>query len=436
MSLVDFCARIAAYQNAEISILDHSPYHEAEDAVVLQSVHSSKGLEYEYVFMIAVDNNNWANAKGNNDRLALPRNLEYVRHTGDSADEKLRVFFVAITRAKSFLYISYSLSDFTGKENDRLKFLDTYEQDDKIISRAIPKEFNAIIPSTSDEITPKEISTKYWLDNYIPNDEVRKNLYRPKVEHFRLSPTHVNTFIDIEYGGPTVFFENYIIGIRGEGGFAVDYGNFIHEVLDQLNKEHLSNEEAYLRYQSLVESSNFDEAEKKDLHDRGAAELPLFLEARGDQYRSTKTDSERSFFSQNIVVDDVLIGGKIDRIEIDEKGKTITVADFKTSKIKYKWNDKDDSIKLKLQLYFYKYLIENSRDYAGYRVTTGRIDFIRPDKNSHIHSLELTFNESENEYFKKIIKAVYYRIKTLDFEPATVDYKTIKDFADSLLYEQ
>ena len=433
LKLADFVAKLEAYENAEIQILDRSPYHESDDAVVVQTVHSSKGLEYEYVFMIAVDNYNWADAKGNTDRLTLPRNLEYVRHTGDSADEKLRVFFVAITRAKAHLLMSFSSSDFAGKNVDRLKFLDTFEQNDKVYSRAIPAAFNEVIPSTSAELEPKDISPSLWFDSYIPDDEVRKNLYKPKVEHLRLYPTQLNTFLDVEYAGPIAFLQSYIIGVPGESNFFMDYGNFVHEIMDKINKENLSNEQAYEHFLKLVDEADMTDDEKRDLRDRGEAEIMKFLEARGDQLRSTKADSERSFFSENIMLDDIPLGGKIDRIEIDEDAKTITVADFKTAKPKYKWDDKNNSVlKYKLQLYFYKFLIEDSKDYKNYKVTTGRIDFIAPGDKGDISPLELEFNDEEASRIKQLIKVVYAHIKALDF-PDVSEFDKILDFANNLL---
>jgi len=430
--LAEFIARLDAYRAAGIQILDRSPYHEAEDAVVVQTVHSAKGLEYDYVFMIAVDNDNWGTAKGNNDKLALPRNLEYVRHTGDSIDEKLRVFFVAITRARAELYMSYSLSDFKERAHDRLRFLDTVEADDKITSRAIPEPYNDMIPSSSDELEPKYLTPDYWFDKYVPSDEVRKNLYRPKVEHFRLFPTQLNTYIDAKYAGPLSFFIGYIIGIRGESNFNIDYGNCIHEVMDQLNKESLSDEDAIKLFNELADKVDATEDAKRDLHDRGNAELPGFLKTFGARLRNVRTDSERSFFTENILLGDTLIGGKIDRIEIDDKSKTITVSDFKTSKPKFKWSDSDGTLNYKIQLYFYKFLIENSRDYAGFRVTKGRIDFISPDNSGFYHSLELEFDDNEAEQVKKLIAVVYQRIKDLDF-PELEEGTTTKAFIDSLL---
>ena len=440
LSLTEFRNVLFAYEAAEMSILNKSPYHESDTAVQLQTVHSAKGLEYEHVFLIAADNKNWSEAKGNTDLITLPRNLEHVRHTGDSADEKIRVFFVAITRAKSQLYLTYSLSDFAGHDADRLKYLDIREQDGSLISHVLPEKYAAVTPANYDELKVADIAPDKWFDNYYPSDEVRRNLLKPYVEHYRLSPTHLNTFIDLRYGnGPSDFLRNYIIGVPGETNFAMKYGSFIHEIMDEINKENLSNEVAMERFMAKIAAADGEEKEKDDLRKRGEQELAKFLAERGDLIRNTKADSERGFFTETITVGDAILTGKIDRIEIDDDHKTITVADYKTGSPKRKWGTTDSTFAYKIQLYFYKFLLENSRDYRNYKVTKGRIDYIAPDQDDDIVSLELTFDEKENAQIKHLIQVVFKHIKTLDFPDTSAALETsnpTKAFFDQLIAEK
>ncbi len=438
--LADFCAMINAYKNAEMKILNKSPYHESDSAVQLNTVHSAKGLEYDHVFLIAADNQNWSDAKGNTDKITLPRNLEHVRHTGDSADEKIRVFFVAITRARAKLYLTYSLSDFAGHDTNRLKFLDERETDDhSIISKVVPEPYNQVIVSHATEISPNDIAPDKWFDNYIPSDETRKNLLKPYVEHYRISPTHLNTFIDLRYGdGPLDFLKYYIIGIPTESNFAMNYGKYIHEIMDEINKENITNEEAYERFMNKIDAADADEKEKSDLKKRAEAELSQFLSERGDMIRNINAESERGFFTETITLGDAILTGKIDRIEIDEEHKTITVSDFKTGSAKHKWSIADNTFAYKIQLYFYKFLLEGSREYQNYKVTKGRIDYISPDEEGDIVSLNLDFNDKEAAEIKHLIQVVFRHIKTLDL-PDTEEAKTksnpTKAFYDQLVNE-
>jgi DNA helicase-2/ATP-dependent DNA helicase PcrA len=444
-NLTDFVNYINAYNDAELAILDSSPYSESESAVVLQTVHNSKGLEYEHVFLIAADNKNWSDAGGNRDLIKLPRNLAFVRHTGDTADEKIRVFFVAITRAKARLCLTYSLSDFAGHEADRLKFLDLREDTHPTtgkkcyFSKIVPEPFNEELVGDMGALDPDSIAPEMWLDQYIPVDETKRNLLKPYVEHFRMTPTGLNTFIDLRYAGPEAFLERYVIGAPSEGNFSADYGNLVHDTMDELNKEQLSNEDAMKRFEKKVDDADATPEEKEDLRKRGKAELATFLAARGDYLRSVKAESERNFSSEGIVLGEVPLTGKIDRIEIDEENKTITVADYKTSTPKSKWGTADNTFIYKIQLYFYKFLIENCRAFQNYKVTKGRIDYISADSDGDIVPLELKFNDKEAEQIKQLIAVVFKHIKSLDFPDTTEAAKSstpTKAFFEQLLAEE
>lgn len=437
----DFCQLVRSYNAAEIQILNKSPYHESDTAVQLQTVHSAKGLEYEHVFLVATDNKNWSDARGNSDQIKLPRNLEYVRHTGDSADEKIRVFFVAITRAKANLYLTYSRSNFAGQDTTRLKFLDEREDDNgNTISKVIPAPFEKVIFSEHEDIDPHYISPNRWLDQYVPTDEVRKNQLRPLVEHYRLSPTHLNTFLDLTYSdGPLSFLRNYIIRVPTETTAALNYGIYIHEIMDEICREKISDDEAIKRFMVKIDNTDASDEEKEDLKKRAKAELPPFLAKRGDRIRNDRADSERNFSRDNIVLGDAVLTGKIDRIEIDEENKTITVADYKTGAPKSKWEVGNSTFGYKIQLYFYKFLIENCADYKGYTVTHGRLDYIAADNDGDITSLELKFKPDEAEEIKHLIQVVFRHIKTLDLpdiEAARAKYNPTKALYDQLVAEE
>jgi len=68
---------------------------ESDELLTLTSVHQAKGLEWKAVFII------WA-AEG---KFPSPRSLKEI----DSEEEERRLWYVALTRAKDELYISYPL---------------------------------------------------------------------------------------------------------------------------------------------------------------------------------------------------------------------------------------------------------------------------------------------------------------------------------------
>ena len=434
LMLVDFISLLHAYENAEIDIVNSSPYHESDNAIQLMTAHSSKGLEFDHVFLIATDNKNWSDSKGNNNKLVLPRNLEYVRHTGGTNDERVRLLFVAITRAKAMLHMSYSTSDFSGTKAERLKYLDIRESGDAPKSLTIPEPFNQVIESQITDIATEDIAPSTWIDNYLPKDNERKNLLMPLVEHYRISPTHFNSFIDLEYGGPENFVKNFIIRAPGEYSISAAYGTFVHEIMDELCKEQLDDETLIQHFHAMVDDCDASDEERADLHKRGDSELRGFLTERGEALRKTPAKSEYNFANENIMLGDALLTGKIDRIEINEANKTIVVSDFKTSRPKSKWANNDNTFKYRIQLYFYKILVESSRAFQNYRVTGGRIDYISADTYGQIRPLELEFKDSEEAHIKEAIQYVFHLIKTLEM-PSVSEFKDSNKFLDYLCEE-
>ncbi len=139
LRLKDLIAMIDDYVEAEMPLNTTSPYKEADEAVAILTAHKAKGLEFEYVFIISADHTAWGKGKGNNNLLVLPRNLTHIRHTGTTDGEKLRILYVALTRAKRGLYLTNSLADFNGKSPERLEYLEEFEGDEGVVSPLIPR---------------------------------------------------------------------------------------------------------------------------------------------------------------------------------------------------------------------------------------------------------------------------------------------------------
>ena len=73
------------------------------EGVNLLSVHASKGLEYKEVYVIDLMDGRFPNRK--------------LMQRGGSLDEERRLFYVAVTRAKDVLYLSYAKYDKMKKQN-------------------------------------------------------------------------------------------------------------------------------------------------------------------------------------------------------------------------------------------------------------------------------------------------------------------------------
>ena len=100
---------------------------EAGDGVVLSTIHASKGLEFPLVFLVAMERKIFPNERAMEE---------------DSLDEELRLFYVAITRAKRHLVISHARERFRYGKAERSKPSDfLYRLPEELIDSGEDYEF-------------------------------------------------------------------------------------------------------------------------------------------------------------------------------------------------------------------------------------------------------------------------------------------------------
>lgn len=442
LRLADLIALLDDYSAAGMPLNITSPYRDALDAVQVMSAHKAKGLEFEYVFIVSADHTAWGKGKGNNNLLALPKNLTQIRHTGMTDSERLRVLYVALTRAKKYLYITNSVTDFNGKSPERLEYLEEYIDDKKqLISPFLPSK---IVKCEYDSVPLPKMThnLKNWLGRYLNLTPDMRELYRERVAKIRMSASALTSFIEIRYDGPQNFFKNYILGVpAGPETEQMVFGNLMHSTFQRVTEESLELEQAVEFYLSELDKADLAPEVKKKLAERGPVCIKKSLEAFGDVVKSGK--AEVNFAAEKIVVDGVPVTGKVDHLLIDNDTKTIEIFDFKTGGYhKEKWKSHASLYQYMLQLLFYKMLVNNSREYQDYKVTRGHILFVAPDKDGEVHDKVYEYDEKDEAEFLKLLFAVYSLITSLEFMedaeifvPADEKYtfSDIKKFIELLL---
>lgn len=116
-SLNDFLENIALVQQ-EYSIQEKNKKKDSKEGVRLMTLHSSKGLEFEVVFLVGFEEG------------ILPHSRSMIDDS--DIEEERRLCYVGITRAKDYLYISYATRRlFFGKSslNEPSRFLLDIPQD-------------------------------------------------------------------------------------------------------------------------------------------------------------------------------------------------------------------------------------------------------------------------------------------------------------------
>ena len=94
----EFLTQLSLLSNLEAE--DDKPVPQDEERVRLSTVHQAKGLEFDVVFIIMLCEGLFPSA----------RSLD----TLEDEEEERRLFYVAVTRARNELYLSYPLLRFAG----------------------------------------------------------------------------------------------------------------------------------------------------------------------------------------------------------------------------------------------------------------------------------------------------------------------------------
>ena len=405
-------------------------------AINLMTAHKSKGLEFPHVFVIGAIDSAWGEKVRSRSRLIrYPANLQ-LQPAGTSYDERLRLFFVAMTRAKTTLTMTYSQTNDAGS--------------DTMIASFLTDHTPTIIPAADTPATQLTVAQTDWSTRLsAPITAELKDVLAPTLETYKLSITHLNNFLDVSRGGPQNFLLNNLLRFPSAKNPAASYGTAIHASLQQLHNllradHRLPPVERILHYfRTSLEAQHLPPDDFELYLDKGTAALTAFLDAKSSDFRDTEL-AELDFAHQGVVVSGAHLTGKLDVADIDKHNKTIFVTDYKTGKPSHSWKGASDYEKIKLhkyrqQLMFYQLLVASSRDYGNFSFTSARLQFVEPDmKTGDILSLENTFSEEELAEFARLIGVVWRKITALelpDISGYSADYKGMVQFEEDLLTE-
>lgn len=431
--LGDFLDFIDECQTTETRITSYRHIGTDDASVQLLSAHGSKGLEFNHVFIINATDALWGEkASGRTASISFPPHLR-LRQNGDNYDERLRLFYVAMTRARSGLHVSYASENDTAKEVLLTPFL-----------LGSPLKHREETADTSD--TNRLVAAEHlWYAPIINIPSVTMSEYlAPVLATYKLSATHINSFIDVTQGGPQHFLLNTLLRFPGAPSAAASYGTAIHATLQRAHDHMratgspLPEEDVFHEFEKHIDRLSFTDDERRHYLQQGSDSLRAFLKERGDSF-SVNQQSELNFNNQHIQLGDARLTGKLDVVEFDKVAKTAVVTDYKTGHALSSWDKGQDYQKIKAhkyrqQLLFYKLLIENSRDWSGYTMQRGVLQFVEPDAAGHIVDLSLEdINPEELERFTALIHAIWQRIVTLDF-PDTSSYES--SYKGLLAFEQ
>ncbi len=386
-----------------------------EGKVRLMTAHKSKGLEFEYVYITQAYDGHWSNKRSPN-LLPLPSKIYSLSGSdvaGDKNDDERRLFYVALTRAKKRVAISYSKEGLTNREQLASQFIQEIKPeliDNKDVD-SIEKEFekeqkNIFNPAKEQGINIKE-----------------KDFIKDLFSQRGFSVTALNNYLKC----PWNYFYSNLLRIPKAPSKHQLYGIAVHEALKEFFNKFKKEDadKAYLlqRFKHYLEQQPLLENELKETLKRGEGALSGYYDKySGTWVKNIITEENIS----GVLLDEIRLTGKIDKIEFLGNSDEVNIVDYKTGTSKSRnaieGKTKSDDGGVKRQLVFYKLLLDKYKD-GKYKMSSGEIDFIQPNERGKHIKEKFVISDEEVKDLEILIKKAVDEIVNLRFWDKRCDDK-------------
>lgn len=377
------------------------------EGVQLLTAHSSKGLEFRQVFLFDCRDKEWMPEKRGNRSFSLPDTLTYASEE-DPLEARRRLFYVAATRAKERLHLSYPAADEKGKGITRSLFID-----EMMSGESGFVQHQEVAPSRLLETEQLLLQTQASpVLQALPKEAVDAVL-----EGFQLSVSALNRFLKC----PLAFYYEHILRAPVLMREAAHYGTAMHFAVERyFNAAHRGGGTKNLLCREFTEEMERRQGffARRSYENRLAAglhNLSLFYDAELSEW---PTEVLTEFKPRQVEVANVPVHGSIDLVAYRGLAEA-HVIDFKTgTQQRGRVNPPSDKDPLGgpywRQLVFYKLLFEGQAGNTR-RVAQGRIAYLEPDRNNRFKVEKVDIGEEDAMFVKALISDVYQRIMAHDF---------------------
>ncbi|MDQ5893304.1 MAG: ATP-dependent helicase UvrD/PcrA, partial [Patescibacteria group bacterium] len=368
-----------------------------KEGVRLMTAHKSKGLEFDFVYIVGAFDGHW----GNKTRRTF---FKTIANTETGIDDERRLFYVALTRARKEVTITYAKENHDGKELLPAQFISEISDEHKKVESAdavndTPLHFKESVVHEHHEIKNKEYLQQLFLEQ-------------------GLSVTALNNYLKCPW---EYFFVNLVRLPKAQSKHQM-YGTAMHETLKTFFDKY--REEQDMSKKELIELFEFNARKTLlsplDLAEslkKGKEALEGYFEAyKGSWNRHLLT--EYSIRGVHLPVGDfeLLLKGNLDKVEI-LNDRDVNVVDYKTGKRKSE--NKENYVR---QLTFYKLLL-NLDEKKKYVMKSGELDFIEADDKGKQKKDVFDISDAQVEELIALIKEKAQEIYSLSFWNKKCDEK-------------
>ena len=287
---------------------------ETQNAVILSTIHGSKGMEYGSVYLIGCQSTNWEN-RSDREGINVPDLLnKYIVPKPDSLDDMRRLVYVACTRAKTKLHVSCYRKNYNGKDISMSILLNGFKLSEQVEFSEVP-QFD--VPSIGKNTYQVAV------------DDELMNLIQERKSTFEISPTSTATWVRCQ----NEFFYNAVMKMPGTSGEAASFGTLVHAVL-QTVVSNVSRQHDPAFIHNLVEKEmnklklNFHPTRIGRYKQYGKWLIMEYLRS----YPFTKEPEHIEDEFHHVLSNGTKIKGKLDRVELYDDH--VKVVDYKTGRNK------------------------------------------------------------------------------------------------------
>ncbi len=385
--------------------------------VQLMTAHRSKGLEFDIVYIIGAVDGHWGNQRST-DHFHLPTSTVGI----DTGDDERRLFYVALTRAKRKVILTYAEEKMGGKRMLPAQFI---EEIDEAFRQSTNVESREVV---SGEQIQERFSPKQNVHVRIDEKEYLNKLFLDQ----GFAVTHLNNFLECPW---RYFFDN-LIRIQRAPSRHQYYGTAIHAALrhffDSLREGVvLGKEDLLFFYEREISAVPLEEKVQEEFLRKGKKALGGYYDKYHEFFIAPLwTEKNIAGIFIDVPLSDgtekrLLLRGIIDKAEVVD-GQNVYVIDYKTGKPRSRdaieGKTKSSIGKERRQLVFYKLLVDSVDSNPSLRyepekwnVMSGEIDFIEPDKKGEYHREKFLLSEEDVAVLKEEICSVASQILDLSF---------------------
>ena len=368
----DVMDHFQSYRDLGLSLRPSLVSLDTTDAVRVMTAHQAKGQEFDYVFVIHAVEGTWS-GKRNHSKLTLPA---AVAPQHEDEQDARRLFYVALTRAKRGMFITYSttyINGFSGVEerarNSVPSIFITELQEHLLPTKQTVMDTATFIAAPLAPKPPLRDAARDVVQNIVTS---------PK---FALNATSVNTFLEC----PNAFLYESVLRVPKVKNSALTYGEAIHLALQKFFEAEQERRTLDFLMQTvqmyLDERSTLTEAQNRQLFARAEKSLKRYFELRLLN-EAQPIAVEKSYRGGDVLFGEVRLSGKIDKISpIADSATEVRVVDYKTNQkaktanaVLGRTQDKD-APKYHSQLMFYKLLLSLDENFE-YQPTQFSLDFV------------------------------------------------------------